>query len=63
MVVLPAGADVSVVAVAGPTGAGATLLDPVLVTALTGVETAGTAVLVEGELIVEGGLLVEEGRC
>lgn len=55
VVLLPAGADVSVVAVAGPTGAGATLLDPVLVTALTGDATAGTAVVVEGEVIVEGG--------
>lgn len=52
----PAGADV-VVAVAGPTGAGATLFDAVLVTALTGEDTVAPTV------VVERALIVEEGAC
>ena len=54
----PAAEDVSVVAVAGPTGAGATLLDAVLVTTLTGEDT-----VVATTVLVEGGMLVEEGTC
>lgn len=51
----PAGSDVDV-AVAGPTGAGATLLATDLVTTLTGEDTAATTVVVEGALIVEEGV-------
>ena len=48
----PAGAEV-VVAVAGPTGAGATLLATDLVSTLTGEDTVATTAVVEGALIVE----------
>ena len=54
LLMMPA-ADVWVVAVAGPTGAGATLIDVVSVNTLTGEDTVATMVVV-----VEGGLIVEE---